>query len=66
MNPYSHLVVAAHFEERFQPSSRAEYYWGAIAPDARYPAAPLNPGSSTPRLARNSAINAAACSSRAA
>lgn len=38
MNPYSHLVIAAHFEERFQPSSRAEYYWGAIAPDARYPA----------------------------
>ncbi len=38
MNPYSHLVIAAQLENEIQPASREEYFWGAVAPDARYAA----------------------------
>ena len=38
MNPYSHLVIASKLEAQMKPEQPAEYYWGAVAPDARYPA----------------------------
>lgn len=38
MNPYSHLAIAAQLEADIQPWDRLEYYWGAVAPDARYTA----------------------------
>lgn len=39
MNPYSHIVVASKLEAHIHPADAREYYWGAIAPDVRYPAA---------------------------
>lgn len=39
MNPYSHIVVASKLETLVDPENAQEYYWGAIAPDIRYPAA---------------------------
>lgn len=39
MNPYSHLVIASKLETLVDPTSKPEYYWGAIAPDVRYLAA---------------------------
>jgi hypothetical protein len=38
MNPYSHLVIASKLEAQVRPENAAEYYWGAVAPDVRYPA----------------------------
>jgi len=38
MNPYSHLILAAQLEDEAAPADRAEYYWGAVAADARYTA----------------------------
>ncbi|MCS6993103.1 MAG: hypothetical protein NZP74_04660 [Anaerolineales bacterium] len=38
MNPYSHLALAAQLEADIHPADRAEYYWGAVAADARYTA----------------------------
>lgn len=38
MNPYSHIVVASKLEPLVHPEHTQDYYWGAIAPDIRYPA----------------------------
>jgi hypothetical protein len=38
MNPYSHIVVASKLESLVNPENAQEYYWGAVAPDIRYPA----------------------------
>lgn len=38
MNPYSHIVVASKLETLVNPENIQEYYWGAVAPDIRYPA----------------------------
>ena len=38
MNPYSHIVIASKLESLVDPENTQEYYWGAIAPDVRYPA----------------------------
>jgi len=38
MNPYSHLVLAARLEAQLNPEDPAEYYWGSVVPDVRYPA----------------------------
>ena len=39
MNPYSHIVVASKLKSLVQPENLEEYYWGAVVPDIRYPAA---------------------------
>jgi hypothetical protein len=36
MGPYSHIIVANLLESFLKPENPKEYYWGAIAPDARY------------------------------
>jgi len=38
MIPYSHIVVAAQLEPLLSPAEPAEYYWGTVAADMRYPA----------------------------
>ncbi|NLH00175.1 MAG: hypothetical protein GX491_22685 [Chloroflexi bacterium] len=38
MGPYSHYALAAKLESILQPENANEYYWGAVAPDIRYPA----------------------------
>ncbi len=38
MNPYSHLIVASKLKKIVAPENSPEYYWGAVAPDMRYPA----------------------------
>ncbi len=38
MNPFTHAVIASKLEKTVGPANRPEYYWGAIAPDIRYPA----------------------------
>ncbi len=38
MNPYSHLILASQLEQQIAPDNLSEYYWGAVAPDIRYPA----------------------------
>jgi hypothetical protein len=36
VNPYSHLVIASELEGDVQPTHPADYYWGAVVPDARH------------------------------
>jgi hypothetical protein len=36
MNPYSHIVIASKLEQQVVPENIQEYYWGAVAPDARH------------------------------
>lgn len=38
MGPYSHLIIASRLASQIKPDNPGEYYWGAVAPDARYTA----------------------------
>jgi hypothetical protein len=38
MKPYSHFVIAAQLENDIHPKSSEEFYWGSVAPDARFAA----------------------------
>jgi hypothetical protein len=39
LNPYTHVVIASELASLVRPASLPDYYWGAVAPDARYLAA---------------------------
>ncbi len=36
MGPYSHIILASELEKHIKPDNTREFYWGTIAPDARY------------------------------